>query len=813
MARLWSSGFELQSTTNAVEFDTGTGTGAKSIDTTTKRSGAAALRVNSSANYWFMTHQYRASATSKVYVRMYLYIASLPDGPMSILGLSATSGGNTIGQIQLNTNGTLELSYYNGSYVQVGSDSSALNTGQWYRIELSADDADANNTISARIDGTEFASGNGNNLGGHGMIEIGSIFASQTFDLYFDDVAVNDGSGSAQTSWPGDGKIIHLKPNAAGDSNTWLKSDGGAGDNSNYQDVDEVTPDDATTYLKRTTTTIKVDDYNCGASGIGASDTVNVVSVGVRGKATSNTASNDRNILLRIKKTASGTVQKSGNIDYSTTAWETHGDPTPKVYQLTTYADPDAGAWTQSTLDTMQIGMETQTSATTEIDISTIWALVDYTPSTGTNYNETYTEVVTLVEALVRAPTRTLAEVVALVQTFVKQTSRVFAETAIVADIISKRPAKTPTETIALADTYGRTWTVVRAYNEAVVLADTLVRATTRTLGDVIAVVDTISTVFGKVLTETIALVDTIIRATGRTCAEAVTIVDAAVKSTSRSLVDALAIVDTVPKQVSRTWSEVATLADNTARLVVRTLSDALTVVDTFSRTWTLSRTYDEVVALVDIVMKYTQRSLAESVLIADIVAGFKITLKVLSETIVLADTITKDISRVMSEAVTIVDTFTRSASRMFTEAVTVADTIVRTVTRTIGEVVTLAETVARSMGRTLSETITNTDTLSRLAGKVHTEAVAISDTVSRSIGRALSETVSLTDVLDAIKDVAKSIGNFVLTSVYGLMRTFKAEPRAFTLATPKLTHTLTAPTEVTVSTQGERSYIIKLNE
>ena len=46
MARLWSSGFELQSVTSGVEWDTTTG--LPTIDTTTKRSGAASLNSNAS---------------------------------------------------------------------------------------------------------------------------------------------------------------------------------------------------------------------------------------------------------------------------------------------------------------------------------------------------------------------------------------------------------------------------------------------------------------------------------------------------------------------------------------------------------------------------------------------------------------------------------------------------------------------------------------------------------------------------------------------------------------------------------------------
>jgi hypothetical protein len=212
-------------------------------------------------------------------------------------------------------------------------------------------------------------------------IDAGNWGNTATADLYFDDFAVNQGTGSFQTSYPGQGNIVYLHPNAAGDNNTWETSAGGAGSATNYQAVDEVTPDDATTYLKRITTTIKVDDYNVtdsSTAGIDPYDSISLVQVGMRAKATSATASNDRNILLRIKKTTSGTVSKSGNTDFSSTSYVTHSDPVPKIYQLNAYTDPDSATWTTSTLDTMQIGMENQTSVTTEVDVSKLWAMVEY---------------------------------------------------------------------------------------------------------------------------------------------------------------------------------------------------------------------------------------------------------------------------------------------------------------------------------------------------------------------------------------------------------------------------------------------------
>src|SRR3990167_7619952 len=83
MARLWSSGAELQSVTNGVEWDTNTGTLA--IDTTIKRSGAASLRINTAGTARYVTHRFRADSTVRTFVRFYLYIASAPAAATYIL--------------------------------------------------------------------------------------------------------------------------------------------------------------------------------------------------------------------------------------------------------------------------------------------------------------------------------------------------------------------------------------------------------------------------------------------------------------------------------------------------------------------------------------------------------------------------------------------------------------------------------------------------------------------------------------------------------------------------------------------------------
>lgn len=398
MARLHTTGFELNTLTANIEFLSASAN--CTISTTTVRSGTYSGKVTSTAStrHGFV-HQFAAAAAAgPYYFRTYFYLEVMPGGTTTIASLmnSASLSGGGIVNATMSSAGVMTLQYANGagSVVDAPTQSSpTVTTGQWYMLDLMFDNSGGAGAavVRARLDGVEFGSGTGLTMFANVMafrVTTNGLAQSQSaMIVYFDDVAVNDNTGSVQNSYPGAGKVVHMLPNAAGDNNTWEKSGGAAGDTNNYQDVDEVTPDDATSYLKRITTTIKVDDFNLPTSasvGIGASDTITLVAVGARGGAISTTAGVQREVLLRIKSQASGTVLKSSNVDYSANGWVTHSDPTPKNYKLHSYTDPQAGgAWTPSLIDSMQIGIETANSSTTEVRYSTIWALVEYVPAVG----------------------------------------------------------------------------------------------------------------------------------------------------------------------------------------------------------------------------------------------------------------------------------------------------------------------------------------------------------------------------------------------------------------------------------------------
>lgn len=396
MARIYTRGFEQNSNTvgiQPVEWD-GTSPTPGTIQTGTVRSGTYAGEIPSLTSgfgtYWQLQFA-AADSTGPYFIRFYYLLHTSINVNSIIFQYGNNAGSSQPFNIMLTTTDKLRVT--NNAGTQIGSDSSALSKDTWYCIEAKYDTTGGANhvIIEARIDGSNFVSSNtvatvtnvnncafGGNLKGE---------TATTCDFFFDDIAVNDSTGAHETGYSyaaGGNKVIPLRPNAAGDVNTFATQTGGtAGAANNFTRVNEVTPDNATSF-NGSTTLNQEDLFNVTDSGIGASDTVNVVEVW--GTWRNSTADSVEAIVLELLKTSGGTKTTSGNIIPNTTSWLTNKTSGSSGFPLTpiivSYTDPDGSAWTQTTLDSMQIGYKYTIDGTTtrRIDVTQIHALVDYTP-------------------------------------------------------------------------------------------------------------------------------------------------------------------------------------------------------------------------------------------------------------------------------------------------------------------------------------------------------------------------------------------------------------------------------------------------
>lgn len=232
-------------------------TGAECNDATTEAVSISGGAVFSSSNprtgsYAFRCETAGASAAKYVnatfsagtdvgyYARAYVYFSHLPASTVKVMAFDS----NQTVSAKLTSGGKLQLWDDIGG-VQIGSDSATtITTGTWYRIELYAKSVTGANNDEAelRLDGSTVASAT--NLAFTavpGDVLVGWVDAPGTTKICdVDDIVVHDTTGAANTSWPGAGGAVLLKPvsdNAR--ASLWT---GGAGGTTNLYDAVDNTP-------------------------------------------------------------------------------------------------------------------------------------------------------------------------------------------------------------------------------------------------------------------------------------------------------------------------------------------------------------------------------------------------------------------------------------------------------------------------------------------------------------------------------------------------------------------------------------------
>lgn len=410
-ARLYTTGFELQSNTSGIEFTTnGLTTGG--VQTATKRSGSASMRINATGaeSSWIMQQFRSADGSGKGWMRAYINIADCPASTNFDVASFWSSTVDRVAGIEINSSCQLIVTDDAGS--TVGSASSALSTGSWYCVELEYTPGTGTavyggyvgpantDTVSGCV-GESTANAFARTTSGTGAnfarTYIGTAQTSDSsYDVYIDDIAINDTTGSSQTGNPDAGKIVYLRPNASGDSApSGCGNTSPCGDSNEWNRIDEVTPNDATDFIDMDTA-INADFNmdNSSTPGIGSSDTITLVDVGIRIREEASAATS---YALRIKSASGGTVTSTTAADIGTTAWRTNptGGNNNMLNRLVSYTDPTTGtAWTPTgtnSLDNMQLGVG-MTTGTAGFDVSALWAEIEYVPASGGSGASTYYE-------------------------------------------------------------------------------------------------------------------------------------------------------------------------------------------------------------------------------------------------------------------------------------------------------------------------------------------------------------------------------------------------------------------------------------
>jgi len=308
------------------------------------KTGDYAMRCDTSAAMAFATGSGNPNR-----VKVSIYIVSAPDGTTIIIGDNTANTAN----VRLTSTRYLELYNADTKKGNTGSTQLALNT--WYDIDVSLDPDSTNDPCKVYLDQSQQISADTN--GCTTITENVGVGTAVTADIYFDDIIF---CTTASTADLGDIRVLRASPNDAGQ---YAEYDSVSG----YGNVDECPASD-TDYVEDNGSDLARECYNLQNAttiGIGGSDTIEAVSVWIRGERDGGSAT-DHKILVRDD----GTDEASAGFGF-TTSYSWFG----KYYAV---MPKDSAAWTQTRFDGFQVGC--QHLGGQDQRVSCVMVMVAYSP-------------------------------------------------------------------------------------------------------------------------------------------------------------------------------------------------------------------------------------------------------------------------------------------------------------------------------------------------------------------------------------------------------------------------------------------------
>lgn len=325
------------------------------------RSGAAGLA--------YMQHQFGATGNSGVnwFYGVAVQWNTLPDAECKFIEIHQAIVPYL--SVRLTTGGVVRL-YRDDTNAQLGGDGPTIQTGRYYWYAISY--IPGSGQASLYVEGLGLvARGTAATNQSNVRLRVGLI-TSVIGELHFDDIVVNNSSGTRNNTLPPETYIFAIRPNADGDNN---QSSG------SWADIDELTPDEATTLaiLDVDNDIIDVNVEGTLAALAGprpANMPIAFVGVHIR-ERTSGIA--DAQFNLRIKSQAVGTLGTSGTYTHNDTTFRTNGDTPPLIPYVSELDPQNSRPWIYSRLESAQIGVQA-TDASPDVEITQLWLYVAVQP-------------------------------------------------------------------------------------------------------------------------------------------------------------------------------------------------------------------------------------------------------------------------------------------------------------------------------------------------------------------------------------------------------------------------------------------------
>lgn len=323
------------------------------------------------------------------YFRVYTRFKNLPAHASNIVAsFRRASDDKPMVQIQMAAGGILSLGYRKDvtpastPATIVSSFSSKFQPDQWYSIELAIIGDQAGNAfhLEARVNGVAFSQADVTGISAtDGSFSIGEANSLPgAYEMYVDDIAINDGRTTEDNTWNGEGKIVML-PVVADDEQAGTFTRGGTDTGSDWGQVADAAPPDDSKYLVGDTPGQSV-DFRLGSpyeAGIASDDSINVVAANVR-SGLSSAGDSHLEVYLRA---GSNLVLEGNTILISGMPFFTsdHAGLHPDAFNTSHIPQKLGTPWTTDELSAARIGMEVIDNAA-DIKVSGLWVMVEYRP-------------------------------------------------------------------------------------------------------------------------------------------------------------------------------------------------------------------------------------------------------------------------------------------------------------------------------------------------------------------------------------------------------------------------------------------------
>lgn len=204
--RIVTSGFE----SGTIAGEGATGTGSAVIDSTVVRTGVKSLKSTDNGNSYIEYTPLGTADGETLYARLYFRVTGIPTVASMEIAEFTSAGDATQARVLLQVGGKLALfasASVGGGGVQIGITAAPIVVNTWYMLELAEMVSVAGNDyVEARLNSASFASSSGVNRYNSvpNRLLVGNYGASSGFNVYYDDVAINNSRGSSNNSWPGE---------------------------------------------------------------------------------------------------------------------------------------------------------------------------------------------------------------------------------------------------------------------------------------------------------------------------------------------------------------------------------------------------------------------------------------------------------------------------------------------------------------------------------------------------------------------------------------------------------------------------------